>query len=238
MAQSPAERVRRYRMRHPDKVREANRKRYNDLTEQERKDYNHQYYLRHHEARKEKSRKYREAHSAEIRIREKLRRANLTSEQVERIQDQRRRRYQLDKERLSSPEERQKAANRQRIWYRANLEHARKKAREQGSRYRKRNPKKVKEATERCRVARGARNKAYVEAYKREHPCIRCGESDPVVLDLHHRDPNEKEFTISAWTFRASIKALEVEIAKCDVLCANCHRRAHYERDQKNRVNT
>jgi len=60
--------------------------------------------------------------------------------------------------------------------------------------------------------------------------CRRCGEDDPVVLEFHHRVPAEKRFPISA--VRAVPKPADTalvmaEIAKCDVLCANCHRRAH-----------
>lgn len=117
---------------------------------------------------------------------------------------------------------------RQRKWYRENIEAARAVAREKQKIYRERNPEKCKNSTERCRVARGKRNRAYIDDYKSKHPCIRCGESDPIVLDLHHRNPDEKEFTISKWMFRASLKSLDKEFAKCDVLCANCHRREHY----------
>ena len=35
-----------------------------------------------------------------------------------------------------------------------------------------------------------------VREYKLCHPCI-CGESDPVCLQFHHRDRNDKSFTIA-----------------------------------------
>jgi hypothetical protein len=55
--------------------------------------------------------------------------------------------------------------------------------------------------------------------------CEICGENRVVCLDLHHRDPNTKSFTISnAYRLRVGLQTLAVEIAKCDVLCANCHR--------------
>ena len=61
--------------------------------------------------------------------------------------------------------------------------------------------------------------------YLKDNPCIKCGESNPVVLELDHRDPKLKEFNISsAPTRRVSVKKLDGELAKCDVLCANCHR--------------
>lgn len=57
------------------------------------------------------------------------------------------------------------------------------------------------------------------------HPCVDCGETNPVVLDFDHRNPTEKEFGIggAGLLFRSWQKVF-VEIEKCDVRCANCHR--------------
>lgn len=76
------------------------------------------------------------------------------------------------------------------------------------------------------------RNKQ-AEKYRRlkeSSPCKRCGERYPhYVMDYHHRDRETKSFKLSrvlshtmAWS-----KVLE-EIAKCDLLCANCHRFVEY----------
>ncbi|MFA4972353.1 MAG: hypothetical protein WC683_07045 [bacterium] len=57
--------------------------------------------------------------------------------------------------------------------------------------------------------------------------CSHCGcRIDPAALDLHHRNPAEKEVGLSAangW------KRWFAEYLKCDVLCANCHRIVHAE---------
>lgn len=47
------------------------------------------------------------------------------------------------------------------------------------------------------------------------------------MLDFDHRERSEKKFTIGAMISRKSISigALVAEIEKCDVRCANCHRR-------------
>jgi hypothetical protein len=58
--------------------------------------------------------------------------------------------------------------------------------------------------------------------------CIRCGEADPACLDFHHRNPDEKELTLSLAIARASLKRIQAEVVKCDVLCANCHRKVHH----------
>ncbi|KJL46451.1 hypothetical protein RS84_03085 [Microbacterium hydrocarbonoxydans] len=71
------------------------------------------------------------------------------------------------------------------------------------------------------------RNFVQMLAYLRDHPCADCGEPDPVVLDFDHRPGVRKRFEI-ARAVNASTRAWSTilrEIAKCDVVCANCHRR-------------
>ena len=64
----------------------------------------------------------------------------------------------------------------------------------------------------------------YVYEYLLSHPCSRCGESDPRVLEFHHE--GNKEAEISRLMGRgASLDARTTEIAKCTALCANCHRK-------------
>lgn len=49
-------------------------------------------------------------------------------------------------------------------------------------------------------------------------------------LEFHHKDPSKKEVTLSRAVNNGwSIERMEKEIAKCVVLCANCHRKLHYE---------
>lgn len=59
--------------------------------------------------------------------------------------------------------------------------------------------------------------------------CKRCGGVFPdVVYDFHHRVPHEKEAEPNA-ALGWSIAASEIELSKCDLLCANCHRLTHFE---------
>lgn len=70
------------------------------------------------------------------------------------------------------------------------------------------------------------RNAQYVYEFLLKRPCIKCTEKDPVVLEFDHREPHLKVDEISKLIYRAvSIEKLQIEIDKCDVLCANCHRR-------------
>ena len=68
-------------------------------------------------------------------------------------------------------------------------------------------------------------NAQKVFEYLTQNPCISCGESDPIVLEFDHRDSTTKLENISNLISNGSWQAIEQEIEKCDVLCANCHRR-------------
>lgn len=61
--------------------------------------------------------------------------------------------------------------------------------------------------------------------------CVVCGETDSVVLDFHHLKPlgrQKQSERVSALVSRGKpLKTVRAEIAKCVVICANCHRRLH-----------
>lgn len=61
--------------------------------------------------------------------------------------------------------------------------------------------------------------------YLKHHPCKNCGETDPIVLEFDHKDPSKKEKNISYMLNNHIWSTILKEIDKCDVLCANCHRR-------------
>lgn len=55
-----------------------------------------------------------------------------------------------------------------------------------------------------------------------------CGENHPACLDFHHRE-NDKILGIAAIPKQGwSKERLLAEIAKCDLICANCHRKHHF----------
>lgn len=81
-----------------------------------------------------------------------------------------------------------------------------------------------------CREAKANENEARAEkarqllAVAKNRPCADCGGTFPIIcMDFDHRDPSAKLFTIAQGLMR-SHASLVAEIAKCDVVCSNCHR--------------
>jgi hypothetical protein len=68
------------------------------------------------------------------------------------------------------------------------------------------------------------RNRAFVADYLKSHPCVDCGEADPVVLEFDHRDPATKTDAVGRLIHMSTLAAVRAEIDKCDVRCGNCHR--------------
>lgn len=63
--------------------------------------------------------------------------------------------------------------------------------------------------------------------------CMRCGGVFPtVVYDFHHTDPSVKDTAVSRlWAY--PWKDILFEVEKCKLLCSNCHRIEHYERNDE-----
>ncbi len=69
--------------------------------------------------------------------------------------------------------------------------------------------------------------------YKKTLCCIDCGQSHPATLEFHHLDPTQKEVIVSRLLNETtSLRRLQEEMAKCVVLCANCHRIRHWNERQ------
>ncbi len=85
--------------------------------------------------------------------------------------------------------------------------------------------KKLYEAQKRHRL----KVRASLFNFLSERSCIDCGEKDPIVLEFDHRDSKSK-FKVVAKMLSGhySWKSVELEIKKCDIRCANCHRRKTY----------
>jgi len=56
-------------------------------------------------------------------------------------------------------------------------------------------------------------------------PCQDCGGCfPPECMDFDHRDGETKFFGVAAGKLRFGLPTIAAEIAKCDLVCANCHR--------------
>jgi len=77
-----------------------------------------------------------------------------------------------------------------------------------------------------CRAKRIEKTRAFLDAYRLERGCRTCGYNQhPAALDFAHRDRTAKSFNVlRAATAGWPLTRIREEVAKCDVLCAICHR--------------
>jgi hypothetical protein len=69
------------------------------------------------------------------------------------------------------------------------------------------------------------KKRAKVAEYKLSNGCHICGYDDhPHALDFHHLEKFDKEFNIGYETPFTNFEELKREMAKCEVICTNCHR--------------
>ena len=73
-------------------------------------------------------------------------------------------------------------------------------------------------------VARRRRKVKRILVQEAGGQCELCGYDRCMqALEFHHRDPHTKEFGIAMRGITRSISAVRREVAKCALLCANCH---------------
>jgi len=75
------------------------------------------------------------------------------------------------------------------------------------------------------------RIKAEYAAYKATLRCLQCGENHIGCLEFHHPDPSVKEGNPSSLICQSgrTFERVKKELEKCIVLCANCHRKLHWQ---------
>jgi len=103
-------------------------------------------------------------------------------------------------------------------------------------------PEKRKEVEKKSKAKYYIKNKAEIIAkqktnrivfnkwwseYKKTLKCVQCGFDHPAALDFHH-PPGTKEYPMNVLVRRRNKTLLQAEIAKCVVLCSNCHRIHHH----------
>lgn len=95
-----------------------------------------------------------------------------------------------------------------------------------GKQYRKENAKSYRE----YKKLQHKSIKEFVQEIK-ANPCTDCGGSFPYyVMDFDHKE--NKKFKISGFGSRG-LETVKKEIAKCDLVCANCHRQRTHEGRRK-----
>lgn len=86
------------------------------------------------------------------------------------------------------------------------------------------NPEKTREINLRNWTKVQAKREAVIAWIFNNYPCLNCGEDRRPCLDFHHIDPTVKERGIAQ--LRTAGLVIK-EVAKCVILCSNCHRLFH-----------
>lgn len=89
----------------------------------------------------------------------------------------------------------------------------------------------------RCRteavVKRRKKVKSLLVEYKGAK-CEICGyDKCQDALDFHHIDVNTKKFGLSSRGLTRSLVSMKIEVDKCSLVCANCHREIHSNQKRK-----
>lgn len=197
-----AARMAKWKAEHPEEVkqaREANREKLNAAARAA--------YQANPEERRAKGRAWRAANPEKFRESFKKSREKTGAEK---LRSDARARYAADPERHRAKTKR---------WFDANPE----KVRE----IRQRTTEKHRGAIARRQKAKCAKKKEFIDGLM-AGGCVGCGEKDTRCLCFHHRDPATKDTEVSRMVSHSHKRIME-EAAKCDVLCTNCHMRAHAE---------
>jgi hypothetical protein len=96
------------------------------------------------------------------------------------------------------------------------------------------NPSTVADGRHSWRKVNRERLKQWLRDFKSGKKCMDCNEQHPhFVLDFDHRDSSEKNFNVSQMVNgNLSLRKLQTEISKCDLICANCHRKRTFARSE------
>lgn len=112
-------------------------------------------------------------------------------------------------------------------WRRSNIIQRRRNLQE----WRLLNPEKIRKLYRDSDQKRRNSTVEWVNKLK-QMPCMDCKQSfEPFVMDFDHRAPFEKRYTIGFMASKRMPKAAILEeIAKCDLVCSNCHRVRTYRK--------
>jgi len=78
-------------------------------------------------------------------------------------------------------------------------------------------------------VKRRAAISKWFKEFRLTLKCEECGENHPACIDFHHKDGSKKRDNICSMVLKGfSKESIIREIQKCQILCANCHRKLHF----------
>ena len=97
-------------------------------------------------------------------------------------------------------------------------------SRERSKRYYRENKEHHKKVTTARKKIHIEKSRKYVYSYLCNNSCVDCGENDPIVLEFDHMRDKHKNLSRMV-SDGNSIDSIKKEIEKCEVRCANCHRR-------------
>lgn len=66
-------------------------------------------------------------------------------------------------------------------------------------------------------------NRLFIRLYLKDRSCVDCGEDNWLVLEFDHVR-GEKVHQVSYLMNSHSVEVVAEEVAKCDVVCGNCHK--------------
>jgi len=99
-----------------------------------------------------------------------------------------------------------------------------------GAKHYKDNCEKVKARSKRRNTSQRKKNKDFVWRVKRMFNCVDCGENNPVVLEFDHVRGSKRGNISDMVRWSYCLKTIKEEVRKCEIRCANCHRKKTHER--------
>lgn len=97
------------------------------------------------------------------------------------------------------------------------------------------NGKSVRSYCKECEAKRARENYQKTQEYIRllKTKCCKCGyDKNPAVLEFHHPEDNKDnevaKLASKSWSIPLK-ERIDIEVSKCEILCANCHREEHHK---------
>jgi transcription elongation factor Elf1 len=86
--------------------------------------------------------------------------------------------------------------------------------------------------SERAHIQRRKKEiKKWVSKYKSKLKCSKCEENHPATMDFHHKGKKDQQISKMV-NDGYSVNRIKKEMEKCEILCANCHRKLHWKNNK------